>query len=244
MKLTPYRQVAKKALMSWNGLSEEEATNIVTTQSFEELESQCYAAGSMTYAVNSIADILGLPDRWKEDFLNTVLAKDHVFTDEHDNEELSKVARIWPDRVMNDNYEIVKVLAGVHDGWVKDNAKKFNKEGRENKRYQHLPVELIGWKETKADLLFVEPILSAIGVELNEEKLEKRYNKEVSIFFYNMDINNTDELIDYILNIKKLYRPVTEENIAKDEKIATEMANQVIDRMPQKCKEDLETKEN
>ena len=42
MALTVYKQIAKDALMSWNGLSEEEATKVVQESSNEELESQVY----------------------------------------------------------------------------------------------------------------------------------------------------------------------------------------------------------
>lgn len=36
--MTPYREIAKAALINWNGLSEEEATRIATTESIENLE--------------------------------------------------------------------------------------------------------------------------------------------------------------------------------------------------------------
>ena len=65
---------------------------------------------------------------------------------------------------------IMDTLFHVHDGWVKDNVKKFN--ARE-KKHQHMPSELIGWNEAKADLLFVRPIFEAAGIEVNEEELEQ-----------------------------------------------------------------------
>lgn len=34
----PYYQVAKKALMNWNGLNEEEANKLIENSSFEEIE--------------------------------------------------------------------------------------------------------------------------------------------------------------------------------------------------------------
>ena len=51
MALTVYKQIAKDALMSWNGLSEEEATKVVQESSNEELESQVYAQGSIDAAI-------------------------------------------------------------------------------------------------------------------------------------------------------------------------------------------------
>ena len=44
----PYNIVAKDALMNWNGLSEEEANKIISESTFDEIESQVGAVGSMT----------------------------------------------------------------------------------------------------------------------------------------------------------------------------------------------------
>ena len=44
---TPYQNVAKAALINWNGLSEEEAISKINNESISELESQVYAISSM-----------------------------------------------------------------------------------------------------------------------------------------------------------------------------------------------------
>lgn len=223
--------------MSWNGLSDKEATHIVATQSFADLENQCWATSSIIYAINKIGDILQLTNSRKEDFTNAILSKDHTFINLYDETIYKNISDKWKYANFNDEYKTLFILESVHNGWVKDNVKKFNKEGRENKRYQHLPLEIIGWKEAKADLLFVEPILNAIGVELNEEKLEKLYNSKCARYYDLMDIEDVNDLADHILHINKTYVYATKENKAQDEKVALEMANQVIERMPQKAKE-------
>ena len=247
MKLTPYRQVAKLALMSWNGLSEEEANNVVLNQSFEELESQCWAEGSIMAAIDKIAEILHLSDEQKERFAKCVFAKDHTELDEYDKLVFADIQKKWAKEVESNPKAIIKVLEAVHDNWVKTNAKKFNQEGRENKRYQHLPIEMIGWKETKADLLFVASIVEAVGVETNEEMLESFYNKRVGKYFAENKIDNKAELEDYILNIADHYAPISDKNNPKNtenpEETANRMADQVIDRLPVPVKEKVETED-
>ena len=63
----PYYQVAKQALMNWNGLSEEEAEQFISTQSFDDVESQVYAKGSMDYAIEGIKTSLGFSDKEAEE---------------------------------------------------------------------------------------------------------------------------------------------------------------------------------
>ena len=231
-ELTPYREVAKCALMKYNGLTKEQALAAVSTQSYKELESQCYAEASMKYAIEKIQEILGLGDFAAESFEGSILAKDKFEIDDDDRNEFERINKRWFQKVIKDEYEIVKILSAIHDGWVKDNAKKFNKEGRESKRYQHLPLELIGWNEAKVDLMFVEPILKAINVKLDMTALRKEYNRQVVQYYRNYEINSREDLVEHILNVGNSYRPLTEVNTTKDVSVAKEMADQVIERMP------------
>ena len=56
--LSPYKKIAIDALMSWNGLSEEEATKVVRESTNEQLEAQVYADGSINYALEGIQSIV------------------------------------------------------------------------------------------------------------------------------------------------------------------------------------------
>ena len=100
------------------------------------------------------------------------------------------------------NNLIMDTLFHVHDGWVQDNVKKFN--ARE-KKHQHMPSELIGWKEAKADLLFVRPIFEAAGIEVNEEELEQVYNGRVKEFFLDHGIQTARNLSDSITQGEEFY---------------------------------------
>ena len=206
----PYYQVAKQALMNWNGLSEEEAKKIVSTQTFDEIESQVYAKGSMDYAVEGIKDSLGLSDKdaaelstfvyeggqskvidnWKKmiELQDSSLGMEGAYNAKHNKEMFNNL--------------IMDTLFHVHDGWVQDNVKKFN--ARE-KKHQHMPSELIGWKEAKADLLFVRPIFKAAGIEVNEEELEQVYNGRVKDFFLNREIKTARNLSDSITQGEEFY---------------------------------------
>lgn len=59
---TPYQNVAKSALINWNGLTEEEATKKIQTESVEELEKQVYATDSIKYAILGIAKQINLSE--------------------------------------------------------------------------------------------------------------------------------------------------------------------------------------
>ena len=245
MKLTPYRKVAMDALINWNGMNESDALKIVTTESFDELDSRCYAESSVSCAALKLAQILGLSDNGCAEFVDVVLAKDHVEIEEYDKLHYSRAQKAWRDRVKNDNYEILNILSEIHDKWVEGNASKFNKEGREGKRYQHLPIELIGWKEAKADLLFVKPVLNAIGVEVNEEKLQTEFNRHCAEYIVAHNIDSHEKLEEHILNIGKTYHSVTESNTTNDAEIAKQIADQVVARLPEtKVKENFETEEH
>ena len=206
----PYYQVAKQALMNWNGLSEEEAKKIVSTQTFDEIESQVYAKGSMDYAVEGIKASLELSDKdadelsvfiyeggqskvidnWKKmiELQDSSLGMEDAYNAKHNKEMFNNL--------------IMDTLFYVHDGWVQDNVNKFY--GRE-KKHQHMPSELIGWKEAKADLLFVRPIFEAAGIEVNEEELEQVYNGRVKEFFLDHGIQTARNLSDLITQGEEFY---------------------------------------
>ncbi len=232
MKLTPYRVVAKNALMSWNGLSEDEAQKIIETSTFDELESQVYAKNSVVYAVEAIANYFGNSSEL------IGLMKDAALGDKQDDIYLfcENSYELIGDSLNKVGFSVIDILANVHDGWVKDNAKKFNREGRENKKYQHLPIEMIGWKEAKADLLFVEPILDAMGIKVDEQKLEQEYNKRVTKFFNEKNLVNENGIdkgavARLIAKGHEFYSPLTEENSAKSKGEAMMMASQVSEKL-------------
>lgn len=214
-ELTVYKQIARDALMNWNGLSEEEATKKVLESTNGELEQQVYAEGSIDYALQGFQEYskvmfarrqgygYGVPidDRelaelkdfimnggknleetgiMPDDFLY-VMKKNLGFTDDQMFEEESKAGADM----------VISVLSTIHDGWVHDNQKKFMAR---DKKYQHMPLELIGWDEAKSDLLFLSPILSRMDIVVREEDLEAAYDERVKEFFKEKGVTEIEDL--------------------------------------------------
>lgn len=222
-KLTVYKQIARDALMTWNGYSKEESTRIVTESSNEELEGQVYAEGSIDAAIKGLQE-------YSQEYLkkqegneepisdnDAELLKEVIMTGNYRNgsaEDLFEIVRKklgllrddFNDEQMGKDITdmVISVLSTIHNQWVKDNQKKFFSR---DKKYQHMPIELIGWKEAKSDLLFLKPILEAMDLSdwISEESLEEAYNRRVQNFLEEKGITNLDELITQISRGSEFY---------------------------------------
>lgn len=197
--MIPYRKVAEKALYEWDyqySMEDQEAAlkrahEDAETLAFEDLESKVYATGSMNYAIEGIAKYL--KEQGVELTPDEIEQYSKAVFEGPENADVLKTVEEKIKTVGEPDKLVVATLSNIHDGWVKDNAKKFTQEGR-NKQYQHMPIELIGWKEAKLDLLFLRPILEASGVEINEETLESAYNESVMKYFEDKGITSTADL--------------------------------------------------
>ncbi len=105
----------------------------------------------------------------------------------------------------NPNELIISALSEIHDGWVRKHEYRFDEEGRD-KKYQHMPLELIGFKEAKIDLLFLSPILDAGGVKYNLDELEQTYNAAVIRFFQERGITTSEDLVPFIQKGAEFYK--------------------------------------
>lgn len=234
MKISTYRIIAKNALMSWNGLSEEEATKVVKNSSFEELENQVWATDSIRYAVCAVSDYLNLNNLTEKDFGSAIMGQDNPEMTESQEKILNEISKLAKDKDVDIAEMTIYALKCIHDGWVINNAKKFVKEGREVKKYQHLPLEMIGWKEATADLLFLEPVLNSIGLEIDKDMLKNAYTEDTKAFFKDHDFVDKNFEIDEtkvasaILKGKEFYPALNEINTAKDMEEAKMVAGQVV----------------
>ena len=184
---TPYQNVAKAALINWNGLSEEEALAKIQTESVQELENQVYAMGSMKYAVVGIAKQIGLSEEETMKFFEAVI-------NGPENAEIFNLVRAKMQGFSEEKK--LGVLSTIHDGWVNDNSseKTFNKKVDRQQLRQYAPLELIGWNEVRSDLLFLNPILASVGVSVNENDLSQAYHAKVSQYMEEKQINGPDDL--------------------------------------------------
>ena len=174
-----YGEIAKNALVKRNGMSEEEATEKVANSTFDELEGMIGASGSIKTACESIADRLHL-SATESELLDAVLHgdNDEIFEEAEEDVDFINGAFVDSGEESLENKEryILDILSDIHDNWCAENEAKFFDGYRAEKRYQFLKLETIGFDEATSDLLFVEPILKKIGIDIDIENLEEQYN--------------------------------------------------------------------
>ncbi len=218
---TPYQNVAKAALINWNGLSEEEANSKIQTESVQELESQIYAMGSMKYAVAGIASQIGLSEEETTNFFKAVI-------NGLENAEIFEIVR---ERIQGFTEEQqLEVLSTIHDGWVADNSseKTFIKKVNRQQLRQYAPLDLIGWNEVRSDLLFLKPILESVNVQINEEALSQAYHKRVANYIETMGINSQDDLTALVKQGRYYYPALPQELEARLIPMSEFVSSQII----------------
>ncbi len=181
----PYHKAAKEAIMAWNGASEEEATAAIESQSYDQLENQCWATGSMESGLKGMLKYLQEQGVDVSDINPDDLHAD-VFGPAEATESVAQTGALAALGEKIKGLEapealVVDTLSTIHDDWTRSpgNAKKFFAR---DKKYQHMPIELIGWKEAKSDLLFLKPILEGAGVEVSDDELQISYYERVAAF--------------------------------------------------------------
>ena len=123
------------------------------------------------------------------------------------------------------------VLSTIHDGWVIDNSneKTFNKKCDRKQLRQYAPLELIGWNEVKSDLLFLNPILKSIDVNVNEKNLEQSYHNRVANYMNQMQINNQEDLTNLVKQGKDYY-PILPEELERKLKLMSHIVSEQIEQ--------------
>ena len=230
---TPYQNIAKAALINWNGLSEEEATAKIQTESVQELESQVYAMGSIKYAVIGIAKQISLSEEETTNFFEAVI-------NGPENAEIFGLVREKIQGFSED--QKLGVLSTIHDGWVVDNSseKTFNKKVDRQQLRQYAPLELIGWNEVRSDLLFLNPILASVGVQVNEETLSQAYHTRVANYMEEMKINGQDDLTALVQQGRNYYPVLPEELEARLLPMSEVVSSQFIQNWNAKDQETAE----
>ena len=181
-KNAPYFQAARAALINWSGLSPEEADKKIQEKSKAEIEMDTGAHGSVYDASNRIAKALGLNDKEAYQFTQEMLGNSESTQMLDEVKERFTIMR-------SQNPEIADKLTAellldacddVHKGWTGRNASPFfGKKDVKDQQYQYNTSEMIGWKEVKADLLFLAPIANAVGMEIDENAMKQLYGERV-----------------------------------------------------------------
>ena len=202
---TPYQNVAKSALMNWNGLTEEEAAKKIQTESVDELEGQVYAMDSIKFAIVGIAKQINLSEEETIKFFEAAVRGP-------ENDEIFQVVS----QKMQGFTEEQKlgVLETIHDGWVVNNSseKTFNKKMDRGQLRQYAPLELIGWNEVRSDLLFLSPVLSSVGVMVDEMDLSKAYHERVANYLKEKSISSQNDLTELVRQGRGYY-PILPESL-------------------------------
>ena len=210
------------ALMAWNGMNAEQAGKMVAENDFASLDATTYASGSVNAAKTGIeenllkgevqidpAQITGEVPYSQEYFY---AVGDRIVSHFNSEEELCD--------------SIVQILEGIHDKWVVDNAKKYNRDQDKNDKrlYQHLPTALIGLDEVAKDLMFLAPILESAGYKVGEmtesewgafvpsKQVAEAYARYVEKYKAKHNIKTEADLEKHLKNIASTYEPLSANN--------------------------------
>jgi len=136
--------------------------------------------GSEIAAIDGITSVIGLSEVQKKALTEV------IYTESKVPEELADCIK-----EKMTGRKIIEILSVIHDNWVKSNGNKFN--GR-MKNYQFVPLELLNFKEATLDLLFVQPILEACGIEIDINKLKAEFDKVQQQFLIKHHINSQGDI--------------------------------------------------
>lgn len=202
--ITPERTAHLYALMAWSDkYTKEQAEQIAYTTEYTELDNVTWAETSIEAAIKGIKEKL-LKNRTSTETIDWSKVKIE------NNEEVFDA--------------IIEILQEIHDKWVIENAKKYNRgtEEKSNKNlFQHLPTAMIGLDEVAKDLMFLAPFLKEMGLSVGEMELvaygsfkpsvdiQKAYERYVQKYKENHNIASIADLDAHIKDcVYGAYKPL------------------------------------
>ena len=193
---TPIRKAQLYALMAYSDkYTKEQAEEIAYTMEYDALNEKTKADDSIQTGIKEIKMMI-LKNRLTIPAQNT--------------------PEVWD--------TIIEILVEIHDKWVQNNAKKFNRGNdtiSKKKLFQHLPTAFIGIDELSKDLMFLAPMLEELGLNAGEmqlvsygqfkpcEDLVKAYYRYVDKYKAKYGIKTVESLSNHIENcIMGRYAPL------------------------------------
>ena len=226
--LTILQKIGISTFMKWNNLTESEAIKKVKESSVEEIDERI---GSLVKAIIEGFKISS------NKFLQSNLITSFIFTEyeekviyeiiktgnycfEDKKEFYSRIKHsmgLFGKEASKEKYiidvsdMIITVLTSIHDRWVMDNQEKFYQR---DKKYQHMPIELIGWEEAEIDYIFLKPVLEEMNLldSIKEQDIIEAYNRQVEKFIYMYDITDEEKLKELISKGDKFYSALKGQN--------------------------------
>lgn len=206
-KMSAGKKAHLYALMAWNDISKEEALKTVNETEYADLNGKTWAESSVEASIDGLRKQFGLPEGISPegDFSAHKLEGTDV-----------------------DYVKVVGIVVDIHDKWVRDNAKKYdrgNEEKSDKNLFQHTPTALIGLDEVAKDLMFLAPFLEEMGLDVGTMKLEtygsfvpsekfaQAYQRYVDKYMEKNNIHSSEELEDHVKDcINGGYAPLAGES--------------------------------
>ena len=210
-----YREIARDCLVNWMGMSTAEANAVCEEETIESLENGSGnrpgvgAMDSINAALSIIVVRLAMSPTHATKF------KDAIINGPDDCGVLKQVREEALAISNEENFEL-SALSAIHDSKVSGNAnpKTIEKKKGEGQLRQYAPLELVGFNEVKSDLIFLEPILARMGIEVDIHALEAEYNKRSEDFCNEHNLHSSEDIANYIASGEYLEKcEVEKENI-------------------------------
>lgn len=214
-KLTAGRKAHLYAIMAWSETSLEDALKVVSETPYKGLDGKTYGESSINQALEGLKTHLGVLESAKPE-------------DNFSNEKVADIEETYD--------KVVEILAEIHDKWVKDYAKKYDRgteEKSDKNLFQHTPTALIGLDEVAKDLMFLAPFMEEMGLEAGEmqlqtygafipsEKVAKAYQRYVDKYMQKNGIETTEDLEEHIKScINGGYEPLKGDSEVFQQRIA------------------------
>ena len=161
------------ALRNFFNYTQKKAYNLVISASYDEINKITKIHFSIEQLVESFKKYF-LKNYFATDLMD-VITGNKIVDDDYFNKMSDYIKASNNCNLFNIYLKILLIANDIHDNWVMKNAYKYDRDI--NKLFQHLPLDLIGEKELKKDLIFIVPLFDELKIPL----ISKYYNKHYII---------------------------------------------------------------
>lgn len=240
---TIIQKIAINAKMRWDNLTLDQARDEVLKKHSGRDISDSITYGSEMSSIEAIQKMCNLTNEQKEKLIEDVYTKNQISSD------LAEKIRINMGESIEKN--ILEILSQIHDNWVQNNGSKFQAR---KKDYQFVDLKLLPFNEVESDLIFLQPILEAVGIEINLLKLKETFFSMQNEYMLKNNITSHENLVDFLKRGSSSYSALkgvktnkkNDENefveideLLKNNDIVEEMTKQIETNVA--CKTDLHT---